>query len=139
MQDALPALQDRPAHEAAELHAQPASTRPASAEHAPASPEPAAEPYRALPLRNDTILGVCEAIGQEFGFNPNLLRVVFAAAVLWNPVVPIAIYLAVGAFVALARWLYPRPAATSVVAEDHHQSAVAAPANADSKPECLAA
>ena len=24
-----------------------------------------------LMLRNDTILGVCEAIGQDFGFNPN--------------------------------------------------------------------
>ena len=27
-----------------------------------------------LPLRNDTILGVCEAIGQDFGFNPLWLR-----------------------------------------------------------------
>ena len=127
MQDALPALQDRPAHQAAELHAD------------PASPEPAAGHQTPLPLRHDNILGVCEAIGQEFGFNPNLLRIVFAAAVLWNPIVPIAIYLAIGVFVALARWLYPRPAAASVVGEDRHQPAIAAPANADSKPECLAA
>jgi phage shock protein PspC (stress-responsive transcriptional regulator) len=130
MQDPLPAvqdrpaLQDRPAPHVAELHAQPAS----------------AEPYRALPLRNDTILGVCEAIGQEFGFHPNYLRVVFAAAVLWNPVVPIAIYLAIGTFVALARSLYPRPEVASVVvAEKDDQPALAAPANADSKSECLAA
>ena len=39
----------------------------------------------ALPLRSHTILGVCEAIGEDFGFNPVLLRVPFAATVLWSP------------------------------------------------------
>ena len=29
----------------------------------------------ALPLRTHTILGVCEAIGEDFGFNPIFLRV----------------------------------------------------------------
>ena len=28
----------------------------------------------ALPLRNHTILGVCEGIGEDFGFNPIFLR-----------------------------------------------------------------
>jgi phage shock protein PspC (stress-responsive transcriptional regulator) len=35
----------------------------------------------ALPLRSHTILGVCEAIGEDFGFNPVFLRVPFAATV----------------------------------------------------------
>ena len=30
-----------------------------------------------LLLRNDTILGVCEALGQDFGINPTWLRVAF--------------------------------------------------------------
>ena len=36
----------------------------------------------ALPLRSHTILGVCEAIGEDFGFNPTFLRVPLAAMVL---------------------------------------------------------
>ena len=106
------------------------TSQPALAEPAPAEVQPA------LPLRADTILGVCEAIGEEFGFHPNWLRVVFAAAVLWNPAVPIAIYLAIGVFVARARYLYPKPAAAAVSAQpaaNHH------PANADHQPESLAA
>ena len=38
----------------------------------------------ALPMRPHTILGVCEAIGEDFGFNPVLLRIPFAAGVLWS-------------------------------------------------------
>jgi hypothetical protein len=38
-----------------------------------------------LMLRNDTILGVCEAIGQDFGINPNWLRVAFCVPIYWNP------------------------------------------------------
>ena len=38
-----------------------------------------------LPLRNDTILGVCEAIGQDFGFNPLWLRLAFIAPLFFAP------------------------------------------------------
>lgn len=61
----------------------------------------------ALPFRSDTILGVCEAIGQDLGFNPNWLRVPFAALILWNPQVIIACYLLLGIVVAAARWFFP--------------------------------
>jgi phage shock protein C len=60
-------------------------------------------------LRDDTMFGVCEGLGEEFGFNPNYLRVVFAAGILWNPVVVIGVYLGLGAALALARWAYPKP------------------------------
>ena len=63
----------------------------------------------ALPLRNHTILGVCEAIGEDFGFNPVLLRVPFAAIVLWSPLIAISAYLALGAVVLLSRVLFPKP------------------------------
>ena len=65
----------------------------------------------ALPLRNDTILGVCQAIGEDFGFNPLWLRLAFAALFYLDPLLVTGTYLALGAGVALARWLYPVPAA----------------------------
>ena len=61
----------------------------------------------ALPLRHDTILGVCEALGEDFGFNPNWLRIAFAVPFYFSPVGVIAVYLALGAAVALSRWLAP--------------------------------
>jgi phage shock protein C len=60
-----------------------------------------------LLLRNDTILGVCEAIGQDFGFNPNWLRVAFCAPVFWNPAVVIGVYLALGLVVLGTRYAFP--------------------------------
>ncbi len=63
----------------------------------------------ALPLRNHTILGVCEAIGEDFGINPVLLRVPFAASVLWSPLIAISAYFALGAVVLLSRLLFPQP------------------------------
>ena len=72
------------------------------------------EPQPSLPMRSDTILGVCEAIGQDFGFNPTYLRLAFAVLFYVNPVMVFATYLALGAGVALARWLYPVPAPVTV-------------------------
>lgn len=77
--------------------------------------QPAAhEPEPALPFRSDTILGVCEGIGQDLGFNPLYLRLAFAGLFYFNPVVVIGSYVALGAGLALARWLYPVPAALVV-------------------------
>ena len=75
-------------------------------------PEPP-EHRPALPLRSDTMLGVCEGLGEEFGFNPNYLRLAFAGSFYWNPAAVVGAYLALGLALALARWLYPvaRPAA----------------------------
>ncbi|MEO7365784.1 MAG: PspC domain-containing protein [Sphingomicrobium sp.] len=61
-----------------------------------------------LVLRHDTLLGVCEGIGQEFGFNPNFLRVPFAAGILWNPLAIVGIYFGLGVALAVARWFYPK-------------------------------
>jgi phage shock protein C len=68
----------------------------------------------ALPLRSHTILGVCEAIGEDFGFNPILLRVPFAALVLWSPLYAILAYFAVGAVVLASRLLAPKAKLTDV-------------------------
>jgi phage shock protein C len=71
-----------------------------------------------LALRNDTILGVCEAIGQDFGINPTWLRVAFCAPVFWNPAAVIGAYLALGLVVAATRYAFP----------DRHDAVKTAPA-----------
>ena len=88
----------------------------------------------ALPLRSHTILGVCEAIGEDFGFNPVLLRVPFAATVLWSPMWSIAAYLGLGLVVLASRFFFPKAKtdqADSIVAEaspanEQHEYAKAA-------------
>jgi len=62
----------------------------------------------ALPLRSHTILGVCEAIGEDFGFNPIFLRIPLAASVIWHPMIAVAIYLGLGAVVLASRLLFPK-------------------------------
>ena len=59
-----------------------------------------------LPLRHDTILGVCEAIGQDFGFNPTWLRLAFIAPIFFAPVWTVAAYLGLGVLVAATRLLF---------------------------------
>lgn len=79
----------------------------------------------ALPLRSHTILGVCEAVGEDFGFNPVLLRIPFAAMVLYSAVWAIGGYFALGAVVLASRLLFPESngatvaEAPSVEQEDH--------------------
>jgi phage shock protein C len=68
----------------------------------------------ALPLRSHTIFGVCEAIGEDFGFNPIILRVPFAATVLWSPMLSIAAYLGLGLVVLGSRLLFPKAKAGAV-------------------------
>jgi len=60
-----------------------------------------------LLLRNDTVLGVCEAIGRDFGFHPNWLRLAFASLFYFFPMAVIGSYLGLGALVAVTRWIAP--------------------------------
>ena len=78
----------------------------------------------ALPLRSHTILGVCEAIGEDFGFNPTFLRVPFAASVLYSPTYAIAAYLALGLLVLASRMIFPKKKVDAAHAEDHEVPAV---------------
>jgi phage shock protein C len=57
--------------------------------------------------RPDTLFGVCEGLGQDFGFNPNILRIALAAIILWNPIVAIGSYFALGLLVMLSRLICP--------------------------------
>jgi len=70
-----------------------------------------------LLLRNDTILGVCEAIGRDFGFHPNWLRLAFCGAFFVSPAIVAAAYVALGIPVAVARWKFPAPKPAEPIAQ----------------------
>lgn len=75
-----------------------------------------------LPLRSQTLLGVCEAIGEDFGFNANYLRVPLGAIVVVNVWAAVAAYAVLGLIVLASRLLFPVRTA--------QPDAVAAPAGA---------
>ena len=92
-----------------------------------------------LLMRDHTVLGVCEGLGEDFGFNPLFLRFAFAACLIWQPVYDIGAYLGLGLIVLVARLLVPvrhatpaadhapAPAADAHVAPEHREElAVAA-------------
>lgn len=60
-------------------------------------------------MRDDTFLGVCEALGEDFRFNPNLLRIALAPLLIWNPLVTAGAYVAAAVVIALLRWIVPNP------------------------------
>ncbi len=62
----------------------------------------------ALPLRSHTIFGVCEGIGEDFGFNPLFLRVPLAAIVLFSPMLAVGTYFALGLVVLASRLIFPK-------------------------------
>jgi phage shock protein PspC (stress-responsive transcriptional regulator) len=90
----------------------------------------------ALPFRQHTILGVCEGIGEDFGFNPMFLRIPLAVAVLWSPQMAVAIYLALGLVVLASRLLFPmaKVAAAAPTMAVEPATHVAA-ANCEAEPE----
>ncbi len=81
-------------------------------------------------LSNDTILGVCEAIGGDFGFHPNWLRLALIALLFVFPMATIAAYFALGLVVAFSRLAAPNkpetPAAQPQPAVEQQQLKLAA-------------
>lgn len=57
--------------------------------------------------RQEPIFGVCEALGDDFGINPNWFRAALAPLIFWNPIVTVAGYFAVGLVVLAVRLLMP--------------------------------
>lgn len=57
--------------------------------------------------RDDTILGACEGIGEDFGINPHFIRVGLAVMAFWNPLAALAAYATLALAVFIARWVYP--------------------------------
>ena len=61
--------------------------------------------------RPDTLLGVCEGLGEDFGFNPLYLRIGLAVMIFWSPVAAFSTYLALAAAVLVSRLVFPKPRA----------------------------
>ncbi len=73
-------------------------------------------PQANLFFRNDTIFGVCQALGEDFGFHPNLLRVALASAFYFGPLAVTATYVGLGVLVAASRWFAPNEVVPAAVA-----------------------
>lgn len=84
-----------------------------------------------LPLRDDTLLGVCEGLGLALGINPNIPRIIFSALLLWNPLIIVGLYLALGLVVAVVYWVAPDVRVPAAQAVD--MSACPEPANSDNE------
>ena len=82
--------------------------------------------------RDDTMFGVCEALGEDFGFNPLFLRIPLAVLLLWNPTVIVGAYLGAGVLVLASRLAIPNKRraaavpASSEPAEAEREMALAA-------------
>lgn len=61
--------------------------------------------------RDDTLLGICEGLGQDLGINPTWLRLSFVPFLFFFPAQTIAAYLLLGAMILTAHTLFPAPAA----------------------------
>jgi phage shock protein PspC (stress-responsive transcriptional regulator) len=63
------------------------------------------------PFTSDrTLFGVCEALGEDLGFNPIFLRVPFGICLMLNPLAVLATYAGLGLLVAFTRYVAPNPA-----------------------------
>ncbi|WP_447931572.1 PspC domain-containing protein [Sphingopyxis fribergensis] len=57
--------------------------------------------------RRDTFFGICEAVGQDFGFNPLWLRLAFVAPLFFFPAQTFIGYFALGLVVLASRLIFP--------------------------------
>ena len=73
--------------------------------------------------RRDTFFGICEAVGQDFGFNPLWLRLALIAPLFFFPVQTFAAYFGLGAIVLASRLLFPAPAAAPSVSAEAEPAA----------------
>jgi len=61
-------------------------------------------------VRDDTLFGVCQSLGEDFGFNPFYLRLALGVALIWSPVLVIGGYLAAAVAMTLLRLIVRDPA-----------------------------
>ena len=63
--------------------------------------------------RRDTFFGICEAVGQDFGFNPLWLRLAFVAPLFFFPAETFVGYFALGLVVLASRLIFPAKTAAA--------------------------
>jgi phage shock protein C len=89
--------------------------------------------------RDDTLFGVCQALGEDLGFNPFYLRLALGVALIWNPVVVIGGYLVAAFAIAVSRWIVPNPLPASAEASAGEPVAAHEPVERNDNAEALAA
>ncbi|MGN6818103.1 MAG: PspC domain-containing protein [Sphingomonas sp.] len=60
-----------------------------------------AEPWQNL-------FGVCACLGEDFGFNPLYLRLLFGMTLIFAPIAVISAYFGLGALVLVSRLVFPK-------------------------------
>lgn len=60
--------------------------------------------------RPDTFLGVSQGLGEDLGVHPNIVRLIFAGVLFWNPVAALCGYAGAGLLVLVTRLIFPVPA-----------------------------
>ncbi len=81
-----------------------------------------------LAAPKDNLLGICNALGSDFGFNPLWLRLALGAVFVVQPVGVVVAYLALGLVVLAARLVFPNARTHNVPVSDraeaqHHVAA----------------
>ena len=56
----------------------------------------------------DSLFGVCQSVGEDFGFNPFFLRLAFLGLGFFSIPASVAAYVLLGIGVAASRWLFPK-------------------------------
>ncbi|WBH17503.1 PspC domain-containing protein [Sphingomonas radiodurans] len=77
-----------------------------------------------LAAPKDNLLGICNALGEDFGFNPLWLRLVLGTAFVIQPVGVVIGYLALGLVVLVSRLAFP-----NARARKHEEPVIALPAS----------
>jgi phage shock protein C len=96
-------------------------------------------PHPNIFQRQDTIFGICQAVGEDFGFNPSWLRLAFVAPLFFMPVQTITAYLLLGVMVFISRISFPDKAGQQTLAETVAAKPAAATVTPALEQELLAA
>ena len=81
--------------------------------------------------REDTLLGVCQGLGEEIGIDPLFPRLAFALGLFFSLEATVVVYLTLGVALALFRWVLPprrtmaAPVATSPLRSDNDDAPAA--------------
>jgi phage shock protein C len=66
------------------------------------------------PAAKDNLLGICHAIGEDFGFNPIFLRIPLAVGIIFSAKWTLIAYAAMGVIVLASRLLIRKPKARKI-------------------------
>lgn len=89
-------------------------------------------------LRNDTIFGVCQGLGEDLGIHPNVFRIALAVGITVAPFWMVGIYAVMAVVVLASRLLFPNRKVAAANAKVP-PAAVPEPAAANSEERVLEA